>query len=78
MLLCGASRLGLPIMARDQQARITELASLCGAYVTGAAAHWRTMERASCRDVFLRYHDAVPSRLYNAACNVAAQVSTPP
>ena len=31
---------------------------------SGNAAHWRTMERASVRDVFLRYHESASSLLY--------------
>ena len=51
------------------QARITELAALiAGTYVCGAAAHWRMMERASGRDVFLRYHESASSRLYLTEC----------
>lgn len=42
--------------------RISELGALNGGtYVCGNAAHWRTMERASTRDVLLRYHDSGPS-----------------
>ena len=56
---------GTPLLSSP--ARITELASLCaGTYVTGASNHWRTVERASGRDIFLRFHDAVPSRLNQA------------
>jgi len=63
---------GTPLLSSP--ARITELASLCaGTYVTGASNHWRTVERASGRDLFLRYHDAVPSRLYSAETVRAAQ-----
>ena len=44
---------GTPLLSSET--RITELAALCaGTYVCGSAAHWRTMERASTRDVFLR------------------------
>ena len=54
---------GTPLLSSE--ARITELASLCGGtYITGAASHWRTMERASVRDVFLRYHESASSLTY--------------
>ena len=63
---------GTPLLT--SATRITELAAMCaGAYCCGAANHWRTMERASLRDVFLRYHESVPSRLYTAHCVGAAQ-----
>ena len=63
---------GTPLLS--SVARITELASLCaGTYVTGAANHWRMIERASGRDLFLRYHDTVPSRLYQAETVHSAQ-----
>ena len=56
---------GTPLLS--SVARITELASLCaGTYVTGGSHHWRTVERASARDLFLRYHDSVASRLYQS------------
>jgi hypothetical protein len=41
--------------------------------VAGAANHWRMIERASGRDLFLRYHDTVPSRLYHAETVRSAQ-----
>ena len=63
---------GTPLLS--SVARITELASLCaGTYVTGASAHWRTVERASSRDLFLRYHDSVATRLYQSESVRAAQ-----
>ena len=63
---------GTPLLS--SVARITEIASLCaGTYVTGAWAHWRMIERASGRDLFLRYHDAVPSRLYQSETVRSAQ-----
>lgn len=63
---------GTPLLS--SVARITELASLCaGAYVTGASAHWRTVERASSRDLFLRYHDSVATRLYQTETVRSAQ-----
>ena len=63
---------GTPLLS--SVARITELASLCaGTYVTGASAHWRTVERASSRDLFLRYHDSVASRLYQTETVRSAQ-----
>ena len=63
---------GTPLLS--SVARITELASLCaGTYITGAWAHWRMIERASGRDLFLRYHDAVASRLYQSETVRSAQ-----
>jgi hypothetical protein len=63
---------GTPLLS--SVARITELASLCaGTYVTGASAHWRTVERASSSDLFLRYHDSVATRLYQTEMVRAAQ-----
>ena len=63
---------GTPLLS--SVARITEIASLCaGTYVCGAWAHWRMIERASGRDLFLRYHDAVPSRLYQSETVRSAQ-----
>ena len=54
---------GTPLLSSET--RITELAALCGGtYVCGNAAHWRTMERASTRDVFLRYHESASSLIY--------------
>ena len=54
---------GTPLLSSET--RITELAALCGGtYVMGSAAHWRTMERASVRDVFLRYHESASSLSY--------------
>lgn len=48
---------GTPLLSTPE--RITELGALNGGtYVCGNAAHWRTMERASTRDVFLRYHES--------------------
>ena len=39
--------------------RCTELASMCGGtYVCGATKHWRNMERASGRDLFLEDLDS--------------------
>lgn len=63
---------GTPLLSSET--RITELAALCGGtYVCGNAAHWRTMERASTRDVFLRYHESASSLLYLAERTRAAQ-----
>ena len=63
---------GTPLLT--SATRITELASMCAAaYTCGGSAHWRTMERASLRDVFLRYHEACTSRLYTSHCVQAAQ-----
>ena len=64
---------GTPLLSSET--RITELAALCaGTYVTGSAAHWRMMERASTRDVFLRYHESASSLLYLGERTRAAQV----
>ena len=63
---------GTPLLSSET--RITELASLCGGtYVCGNAAHWRTMERASTRDVFLRYHESASSLIYLEERTRAAQ-----
>jgi hypothetical protein len=63
---------GTPLLSSET--RITELAALCaGTYVTGSAAHWRMMERASTRDVFLRYHESASSLLYLGERTRAAQ-----
>ena len=63
---------GTPLLSSET--RITELAALCGGtYVTGGAAHWRLMERASTRDVFLRYHESASSLLYLDERTRAAQ-----
>ena len=63
---------GTPLLSSE--ARITELAALCGGtYVCGNAAHWRTMERASTRDVFLRYHESASSLIYLEERTRAAQ-----
>jgi hypothetical protein len=63
---------GTPLLSSET--RITELAALCGGtYVTGSAAHWRMMERASTRDVFLRYHESASSLIYLNERTRAAQ-----
>ncbi|KAL1514920.1 hypothetical protein AB1Y20_004000 [Prymnesium parvum] len=63
---------GTPLLSSET--RITELAALCGGtYVCGNAAHWRTMERASTRDVFLRYHESASSLIYLEERTRAAQ-----
>ena len=65
---------GTPLLSSET--RITELAALCaGTYVTGSAAHWRMMERASTRDVFLRTlalgHEHSSARAYTRALTTA-------
>ena len=49
---------GTPMLSTVE--RCTELASMCGGtYVCGATKHWRNMERASGRDLFLEDLDSV-------------------
>ena len=49
---------GTPMLSTVE--RCTELASMCGGiYVCGATKHWRNMERASGRDIFLEDLDSV-------------------
>ena len=49
--------------------RITETAALCsGAYVCGAGTHWRRLERAGVRDIFLDHRCDTPSDEYKAQC----------
>ena len=63
---------GTPLLSQSVL-RCTEMAAISGAYVAGAASHWRTMERASTRDVFLRHYESVPSYNYRAECAAHAQ-----
>eukprot|EP01065_Artemidia_motanka_P050637 TRINITY_DN870_c2_g3_i1.p1 TRINITY_DN870_c2_g3~~TRINITY_DN870_c2_g3_i1.p1 ORF type:complete len:1855 (+),score=402.92 TRINITY_DN870_c2_g3_i1:53-5566(+) len=51
---------GTPQLAHAS--RVSELASVAGrVHVTGSGVHWRTMERATRRDLFLRAQDPPPS-----------------
>jgi hypothetical protein len=62
---------GTPLL--ETEARITELASLCGGtYVTGAAHHWRRDETFSGRDLFLSQIEGTKSREYRCAVSDAA------
>lgn len=62
---------GTPLL--ETEARITELASLCGGtYITGAAHHWRRDEAYSGRDMFLSQVEGTKSREYRCAVSDAA------
>ena len=63
---------GTPML--NNEARTTELAALCGGtYVCGAAKHWRKMERASGRDIFVEFLEVGDSQDYRALRRVHAQ-----
>ena len=65
---------GTPMLSTLE--RTTELASMCGGtYVCGAAKHWRIMERASGRDLFLEDLDThfFSSGEYRSRCHDHAQ-----
>ena len=61
---------GTPLL--ETEARVTELANLMGgAYLTGAAHHWRKEERESGRDLFLNQQEMTKSREYRCAVQEA-------
>ena len=63
---------GTPML--NNEARTTELAALCGGtYVCGAAKHWRKMERASGRDIFVEFLEVGDSQDYRALRRIHAQ-----
>jgi hypothetical protein len=63
---------GTPMLSSET--RTTELAALVGgAYICGGARHWRRMERASGRDIFLECQESSASREYRALRREHAQ-----
>jgi hypothetical protein len=63
---------GTPMLSSET--RTTELAALVGgSYICGGARHWRRMERASGRDIFLECQEVAASREYRALRRQHAQ-----
>ncbi|KAL3911108.1 MAG: hypothetical protein SGARI_001804, partial [Bacillariaceae sp.] len=57
---------GTPLL--ETEARVTELANLCGnSYIMGQAHHWRRNETFSNRDIFLNQVEEIKSREYRTA-----------